>query len=484
MTSPSASVIVLAWNGRDYLEASLTALLSQEYAPLEVIVVDNASTDGSADLVTARFPQVRLIRNERNLGFSAGNNRGLKAAGGDLLVLLNQDAVVKPGWLQALAAVMAGDERIGIAGCKVYYPNGRLQHAGGYVTHPQAMPGHYGLNEEDRGQYDTPRDVQFVTGASLAIRRNVLERIGPLDEGYFLYYEDVDWCLRASEAGYRVVYTPDAVVTHVEAATSERGSSLYLERIHASRLRFLLKFYDPDTLLDETFPAERAWLRLCDARERVSLARAYRGAQRGLAAIWEARRRDRPASVPPITDAQGARIEEDLEQLRDFAWRWPDIAASAREGDSLPDEQRGLEALEARREVVERPFNSNVPLLGPLIARFRDGWNSISTKWYVRPLLQQQNEFNLAVVQHLQRVAARLDTHGAWLADQDDDQQALLARTEELSRQIDRMNRALASLEERLSLLEERLGDDAAGARPSATPATQEPGVAEDREEP
>ena len=96
-----ASVIVLSWNGMDYLEDCLKAVLSQDYAGFEVIVVDNGSTDGSADLVAERFPQVQLIRNERNLGFAAGNNVGLQAATGDVLILLNQDTVVQPGWLAA-----------------------------------------------------------------------------------------------------------------------------------------------------------------------------------------------------------------------------------------------------------------------------------------------------------------------------------------------------------------------------------------------
>lgn len=126
------SAIVLSWNGKKYIADCLDALLAQDYAHLELLVVDNGSTDGTPELVAEQYPLVTLIRNGRNLGFAPGNNIGLRAATGDLLVLLNQDTRVQPGCLAALAATFA-DPSIGVAGCKLLYPDGTIQHAGGYL---------------------------------------------------------------------------------------------------------------------------------------------------------------------------------------------------------------------------------------------------------------------------------------------------------------------------------------------------------------
>ena len=176
-----ASVIILTWNGLDYIAACLDAVLAQDYADFEIIVVDNASTDGTADFVAEHYPQVQLIRNERNLGFAAGNNIGMRAATGDVLALLNQDTEVRPGWLEALVE-MAVKPDVGIAGCKLLYPDGTIQHAGGRIVDARGSARHIGRGEEDAGQYDAVQDVDFVTGAALALTRATLTRIGPLDE--------------------------------------------------------------------------------------------------------------------------------------------------------------------------------------------------------------------------------------------------------------------------------------------------------------
>ena len=169
----------------------------------------------------------------------------------DVAVVLNTDITVPPDWLTHLVAPMMADPAIGIAGCKLYYPGGRtIQHAGGYITAPQAWPGHYGLNDEDQGQHDALRDVDYVIGAALAVKRAALEQIGLFDEGYFLYYEDVDLCQRARRAGYRVVYIPDAWLTHLESATTVKGSPAYLEQFSCGRWRFILKHYDPSSDLE------------------------------------------------------------------------------------------------------------------------------------------------------------------------------------------------------------------------------------------
>jgi GT2 family glycosyltransferase len=219
--------------------------LAQDYPDFEIIVVDNGSTDGSADFVAERYPQVRLIRNERNLGFAAGNNVGLRAATGDVLVLLNQDTVVQAGWLAALTEALQKYPDVGVVGAKVLNMDGHtLQHAGGYIEPDLALGQHYGHGEMDRGQYNNARQVEFVTGAAMAFKREVLSKVGELDEGFFPgYFEDVDFCYRAREANYTVWYAPQAVLYHHESASmredSYRGHCYY----YRNRLRFVLKHY-------------------------------------------------------------------------------------------------------------------------------------------------------------------------------------------------------------------------------------------------
>lgn len=259
--APKASVIILVWNGRSYLESCLGAVLTQDYPDFEVIVVDNGSTDGSADCVAELFPQVRLLRNESNLGFSGGCNVGLRAAQGDILVLLNQDTEVRSDWLSNLMAVFE-DPKIGIAGCKTFFPDGTIQHAGGHVYGPRAETKHLAYGAEDSATPESIADVDFVTGAALAINRTALARMGLLDEGFYpAYYEDVDWCYTAREAGFRVVYVPAAILVHYESPTAQHESHAYRYSFHQGRLRFVFKHWTPEDLHTLFFPAECEWVR-------------------------------------------------------------------------------------------------------------------------------------------------------------------------------------------------------------------------------
>jgi GT2 family glycosyltransferase len=431
MTSlPTATLIVLNWNAGDYLPACLSSLLRLDYPDFNVVVVDNGSTDGSVALVEAQFPQVTLCRNETNRGFAAGNNVGLRCAKSDFAVLVNPDVVVAEAWLRRFITPMLQDKKIGIAGCKLYYPDSRvLQHAGGYLTRPQAFPGHYGLREEDEGQYDELRDVDYVIGAAMAIRRSVWERVGLLDEGYFLFYEEVDFCARASRAGYRVVYIPQATAVHHESATMERDSDFYWQHMFSSRWRFLLKHYAWRDVLQETILAEKAWLAGLSLQHRRAAAHAYRATFKSLNDILAARERHGMAAATP---AEAQAIAAELQQLRQLAWQSSPL---------------GTGQLQARATVHERPLHSRVPLLGPAIAWWRDTWNSVSTKWYVRPLLQQQNDFNQSLVRRLQEHASRL-------AAQEQAQVELIEDAAGLAEQLKEMNRLLRLIDERLARLE------------------------------
>jgi GT2 family glycosyltransferase len=260
-----ASIIVLSWNGADDLPDCLDAVLAQEGAVADLLVVDNGSVDGSSALVRERYPNARLVENSRNLGFAAGMNVGMRllrdaAEPPDVVVLLNQDTIVAPDWLHSILAPFEQDERIGAVGCKIYYPDGRtLQHAGAWIELGRAIPRHYGYGELDTGQYDQPRAVEYVTGAALALRMGALDQVALLDEGYTHFIEDVDLCWRLRRAGYLVHYAPAAKLRHGESrsvADPVRRSALF----NRNRLRYVVKTTPPDLLWNNFLVAERAYL--------------------------------------------------------------------------------------------------------------------------------------------------------------------------------------------------------------------------------
>jgi len=274
------SVVVVSWNGAEYLKGCLDALLDQDYADLEVIVVDNASSDGSDSLVEEHYPDVRLIRNERNLGFATGNNVGLRVTRGELVVLLNQDTVVQPNWLETLVGAF-DDDAVGVAGCKIIHPDDRtIEHAGGYFTWPLGLAFHHGDGEEDQGQYDELREVEYVTAAAMAIRRSVLQRVGLLDEGFYPgYFEDLDFCRRARETGFRIVYVPRAVVIHHRSSSFSQTVQGKPYAVFRGRFRFILKHYDPAEITDQFVPFQLSRLPQMGGHELRALALSCTDAQ-------------------------------------------------------------------------------------------------------------------------------------------------------------------------------------------------------------
>ena len=298
------AVILPVWNGMRDLPACLAALERQQGIDFDAYVVDNASTDGSADFVASHYPSVHLIRSDTNLGFTRGCNLGLAVAKDHaVLVLLNQDTEVRPDWLARLTAPMQHDASIGIAGSKALFADGTIQHAGGELN-SQGITRHFGYRRPDRGQFDFLREVDFVTGAALAITRSAYTAIGDLDERFApAYYEDVDWCWRARQAGFRVVYVPDSVLIHKEASVLlDKGYDAELT-VHRNRLRFVLKHWSLHQLVDEFMPAEQRWLNSLGWQgERIiaALHRAYLDQLLHLSDIVEARQQAFPGSAEEI----------------------------------------------------------------------------------------------------------------------------------------------------------------------------------------
>ena len=244
---PLVSIVILNWNNQNLLQRCLISVLCTNYSNYEVIVVDNGSTDGSPAMVRREFPTVTLIENERNLGWSEGNNRGIRQSKGNYIILLNEDTEVDPNWLIELIKVAKSDERIGILGCKIYYIQSRriLQHAGGIIG-KHAKTRHIGDNQVDRGQFDEIAYPDYVIGAAFMIKRELLNEIGLLDPIYFAFYEDTDICYRAKKFGYKVAYVPSAIVYHHKGA-SWRLDFVSVRRFYLgerNRVRFVFKNYD------------------------------------------------------------------------------------------------------------------------------------------------------------------------------------------------------------------------------------------------
>jgi GT2 family glycosyltransferase len=312
------SIIIVSWNGEAYLGSCLDAILAQTGSDDEIIVVDNGSTDDSVTLVRERYPRVHLIENGRNLGFAGGCNTGLRVAQGDVLFVVNQDAALRAGWLEVMCEALA-DRTVGVAGCKILYPDGRtIQHAGGIIRWPRAVPDHWGYGKQDEGLWDEPADVDYVTGAAWGFQRDLVEQAGELDEGYWPgYYEEVDYCFRAREAGLRVVYVPAAQATHVESTTLGQGSEAFYRAFHRGRLRFVLKRLSPERFLRDFVPAEQSWLKEELVRnERLAMGQVYLAALLMVPAIYAAREE---AGLPAFDVLQ--QVTEALANLRAEVWR-------------------------------------------------------------------------------------------------------------------------------------------------------------------
>lgn len=314
-----ASLIVLNWNGKEYLAQCLPSLLALDYTNYEIILVDNGSTDDSVDYAISEFSGIRVIENRRNLGCAGGMNVGIAQSQGDIAVLLNNDVIVRRDWLSELVGAMTIDECIGVAGCKIFFADGdTLQHAGGLISHPLALANHYGYRQPDTGAYDVLTDVDYVTSAAMAIRRAALAEVGNLDDGFFpIYYDDVDICYRARTAGWRVVYVPTAVLTHLESATMVRDSYRYFVSFHRSRLRFVLKHLSIEQFLREFVPAEVSWLaQVRSPRERQALSRAYKAALLMVPAIYTAREEPSQSAFDSLQE-----VTETLVDLQAEVWK-------------------------------------------------------------------------------------------------------------------------------------------------------------------
>ncbi len=243
MTHPKVFTIILNWNGKEDTIECLASLQSLNYPNHEIIVVDNGSTDDSVSVLRAQYPDITIIENVRNLGFSEGNNVGLKYAyenDADYFLILNNDTVVDPDVLGALVRIAEKDDCIGFVTGKVYFydkPN-QFQAAGKH-SHPIFLVGHQvGWGEIDHGQYDQIKEYEFVDGVFFLVRRQAYEETGGFDPNFFLYWDEADWCVRVRRAGYNIVYTPEAKIWH-KFGRSVGGDSSFTWEYYMTRNRIV-----------------------------------------------------------------------------------------------------------------------------------------------------------------------------------------------------------------------------------------------------
>jgi hypothetical protein len=248
--APSVLIVVLCYNGVELTLDCLTSLRKLDYAHTHVLVVDNASSDDTSTLVRQRFPEVTVIETGRNLGYAEGNNTGLRYAlehGFDYALLLNNDTEVAPDFVGRLVDACEADPKIGASGPKIYLHDrpGVLYTAGGAIHWWDGTTETIGLGEEDLGQHDARRDVDFINGCAMLVRRAAIEQAGLIDPRFGMYFEETEWCVRIIRAGWRLVYEPAAVVWHKIKLDKHDASPRVTYYMARNRLLFLRLTHAP-----------------------------------------------------------------------------------------------------------------------------------------------------------------------------------------------------------------------------------------------
>ena len=295
MTWPRVSIIIVSWNALPLLKQCLPSVVATDYPDLEIILADNASTDGSAAWVADAYPSVKIVRHPENWLFCRGNNAALPHATGKYVLFLNNDVEVPPHWLRPLVATMEQEAEIGACQPKLlqYDDRQRFEYAGaagGFLDrlgYPFARGRVFFTAEEDRGQYDAPCDIFWATGAAILLRRAALDAVGPFDERFEMHMEEIDLCWRLQRAGYRIRSVPESTVYHIGGASLARGDA---RKVYYNFRNSLLMLYKnlppsiwrrtaPQRLALDTVAALRALL-MGRPREAQAIVRAYRDSYR------------------------------------------------------------------------------------------------------------------------------------------------------------------------------------------------------------
>jgi len=258
-TTPDLSIVIVNWNTRDLLDACLRSVLDEASATglaVEIFVVDNASTDQSADMVRQRYPNVTLIENSHNPGFAMANNQALVLAKGRYSMLLNPDTLVLADGLGALVRFMDEHPQAGAAGARLLNANGSLQRScSPEPTLSRELWRLFHLDDvKPQGVYamrkwpvDEPRQVDVVQGAAMIVRAAVLEQVGLLDGGYFMYSEEVDWCTRIRQGGWRIYWVPTARIIHYGGQSARQIADAMFLQLYRGKVQYFHKHWGKTT---------------------------------------------------------------------------------------------------------------------------------------------------------------------------------------------------------------------------------------------
>lgn len=232
MKSPAVTVLILNWNGKRYLDQFLPSVLSSTYPNFEVLVADNGSEDGSIEFLERTYPEVRILDHGHNYGFTEGNNKALPHIDSPYVVLLNSDVEVSSGWLEPLVALAESDESVASVQPKIraFHQKTHFEYAGasgGYMdryAYPFCRGRLFDELEADEGQYEDARQVFWATGACCLLRKSILDEIGLFEPSFFAHMEEIDFCWRAQNKGYKIMVEPKSMVYHVGGGTLPQGN--------------------------------------------------------------------------------------------------------------------------------------------------------------------------------------------------------------------------------------------------------------------
>lgn len=253
------SVIIVSWNTKDILRNCLRSIYEQDYdISLEVSVIDNASIDGSAEMVRKDFPQVSLIENSENRGFAAANNQGIAIAKGRYVLLLNPDTIILDNAIEKTLSFADADPESAVVGCRALNPDRTLQPtcfmfpsilnmllSSTYLYKLFPKSRFFGRERMTWWDRNDIREVDVVTGCFMLVRREAIEQIGLLDERFFIYGEETDWCYRFKQAGCKVMFTPCAEIIHLGGQSTQKKATAMIVQLRKSILQFMKKHHGP-----------------------------------------------------------------------------------------------------------------------------------------------------------------------------------------------------------------------------------------------
>ncbi|MDT8304025.1 MAG: glycosyltransferase family 2 protein [Sedimentisphaerales bacterium] len=239
---PLVSVVSINYNTPGVTAEMIESFRKVTYPNIELIIVDNASTQGNVDELKAKYPEIKLFKSNVNLGFAGGNNLGIRQANGKYILLLNNDTEVEPGFLEPLVDTLERNPQIGAVSPKIYFHHteNMLQYAGftpinRYTVRSKGI----GHSEFDRGQYDNDYETAYAHGAAMMVPIRIIREVGLMADIYFLYYEELDWAQRIKDAGYKIHYVHSSVVYHKESVSTGKSSPLKTYYINRSRILFI-----------------------------------------------------------------------------------------------------------------------------------------------------------------------------------------------------------------------------------------------------